>query len=190
MKALPRIRISPYTVVFALTVLILDRSFMSLVPLAAALCHELGHIAVIYAIGTNVNEVEITLFGAEIRSGISNSPPFCNIAVYAAGGAANLLSAWAVSASFDSVAAEFFVGCSVALALFNLLPIRTLDGGCIAEELLTLAFPRHGEGIFSVISAVTLALLWLFAVFLLLAAGGNISLLLFCVYMFYTLYFQ
>lgn len=190
MKRLPRIRISAYTAIFAVTLILLDRSFLSLVPIAAALCHELGHIAVIYAAGTDVNEIEITLFGAEIRSGIGSHSPFRSIAVYGAGGAANLLSAWVVSAFSDSIRAEFFVGCSVALALFNFLPIRTLDGGCIAEELLTLAFPWCGERIFSTVSTLTLVLLWLFSVFLLLVAGGNVSLLLFCVYMFYCLYFR
>lgn len=190
MKCLPRVRISAYTAVFVPALLLLDRSFMSFAPLVSALCHELGHIAVIYATGTDVNEVEITLFGAEIRSGMGGASPFCSIAVYAAGGIANLLSALAVSIISDSVWAEFFVGCSVALAIFNFLPIRTLDGGCIAEELLFLTFPQHGEVILSVLSGVTLAALWLFAVFLILVADGNISLLLFCVYMFYTLYFR
>ena len=190
MKILPRIRISVHTAVFVLTLLILDRSFMSFIPLAAALCHELGHIVLIYAIGTDVDNIEITLFGAEIRSGMGSSSHLCRIAVYAAGGMANLLSAWTVSVFSDSIPAEFFMGCSVALALFNFLPIRTLDGGCIAEELLSHAFPNRAEQIFSALSAVTLSVLWLFSVFLLLVAGGNISLLLFCAYMFYTLYFK
>ena len=190
MKILPRIRISAHTAVFALTLFLLDRSLMSIVPLAAALCHELGHIAVMYAAGTEVNEIEITLLGAEIRSGMGSLSPIRGIAVYAAGGMANLLSAWAVSLFPDTVWTEFFVGCSVVLAIFNFLPIRTLDGGCIAEELLTLALPKNGERFFSVLSAMTLALLWLIAVFLLLVADGNVSLLLFCVYMFYSLYFR
>ncbi len=190
MKRLPRIRISPYTVVFALALILLDRSFFSLIPLAAALCHELGHISVIYALGTDVGEVEITVFGAEIRSSMGNSSHYRNIAVYAAGGISNLLSALVVYSFSDSLWAEFFVGCSVALALFNFLPIHTLDGGCIAEELLSLSFPCHCEQISAVISTVSLATLWLFSVFLLLVACGNISLLLFCGYMFYSLYLR
>ncbi len=190
MTALPRIRISAHTLILVLALIFFDRSLTSLLPILAALCHEFGHIIVIYALGARVKEIEITIFGAEIRSSVMNLSTGGNIAVYSAGGIANLLSAYMVTLFFSSPAADIFAACSVALALLNFLPIRSLDGGCILGELLDSRFPHRGDAVFSVISSVTLMFLWIFSVFLLLNCGGNASLLLFCIYMFATLYFN
>lgn len=188
MRKFPRLRISPSSVIFLLTLFLFDGSGLSLIPPLAALCHELGHIAVIYALGQSVGEIELTLFGAEIRSALTSSAAK-NIAVFAAGGAANLLSALVVHLLSSSQGAALFVGCSVGLAILNFLPIRSLDGGAILYEVLCGLFQDRGERVFSVISAACLGILWLSAVFLVLRCSANLSLLLFCIYMFATLYF-
>ena len=185
MKAHTKIRIRPPTVLFFALLILLDRSALSLIPIAAALCHELGHIIVMRAVKMDVYEVEITMFGAEIRTPTYRGGEFARAAVYAAGGAANIISAaivWALGKG--SVYAEFFVACSLALAFVNLLPIRSLDGGCILASLLAHLAPYHEHSIVSAVSAVTLSLLWLAAVYILLVCEGNLSLLVFCMYLF------
>lgn len=185
MKKRAKIRIRPPTVLFFALLILLDRSALSLIPIAAALCHELGHVIVIQAVGMQVNEIEITMFGAEIRAPVYSGGGLACAAVYAAGGTANIISAiivWKVGAG--GAYAEFFVACSIALAFVNLLPIRSLDGGCILESLLGRFAPYRAQGIVNTVSAVTLALLWLVAVYVLLVCGGNLSLLVFCMYLF------
>lgn len=188
MKSLPRLRISPHTVIILIAFIIFDGSIISILPVIAALCHELGHIIVIYIVGAKIYDIEITLFGAEISSGNIGLSPMKNIAVYGAGGVANLFTAFWALTFFKSELALIFAVCSITLGILNFLPIRTLDGGCIVNEILTYCSPKYGDKIFSVISAIFLILLWFVSVFLLLVCGANASLLLFCVYMFANLY--
>ena len=190
MRQHPRIKIGLPTVVFIIALLILDKSLLSILTLAAALCHELGHIAVMLVSGMEVSEIEITVFGAEIRTPCANRTAFVNIAVFAAGALANILCAMAIFfIPAPSIEAVFFANASISLAIVNLLPIRTLDGGCILETLLIGISPKHTPMIVDIVSCVTLGILWLTAVYILLICGGNLSLMLFCMYLFVTLLF-
>lgn len=177
--------------VFVTLLILLDKSLLSLLALGAALTHELGHIITMLILGTRVSEIEITFFGAEIRTGAASQGTLKSIAIFASGAAANILSAVIVyalpSAPFEAL---FFAGASASLAAVNLLPIRTLDGGCILEAMLVPVMPKNAPLILDIISALTLGILWLTAVYLLLIANGNLSLMLFCMYLFVTLFWE
>lgn len=188
---MPRITVKPQTVIFILLLWLADRSAWTLIPLAAATVHELGHIIVMRILGCRVDEIEITVFGAEIRSPLERCHWGCAAAIYAAGGAANLMCTAAVlfmpSAS-DGL--RFFGACSAALATVNLLPIRFLDGGAIVMTVCERLIPTYADAVSSAVSAVTLFVLWLVSVYMLLLCGGNLSLFLFCAYLFVTLYLK
>ena len=190
MKSRVKVSITPPTVIFFALLISLDRTALSLVPFLAAICHELGHLAVMRTVKMDVREAKITLFGAEIRS-VGYKNELSRAAVYAAGGAANIISALIVLATgFDGAYAELFVTCSFALAFINLLPIRSLDGGCIIEALLSHFAPNRAHAAVTVVSAVSLGILWLVAVYILLVCGGNLSLLLFTECLFWELFLR
>lgn len=189
MNKLPRIIIRPTTLVLAGLLILLEGSLLAILPILAALCHELGHLAVMLALGVPVREIELTLFGAEIRTPPLGTGTAGTVAVYAAGAAANLLSAAVILLlPHRGFGAEFFAVCSLSLAALNLLPIRSLDGGCILEAALLRLAPTHTNAILDATSLVTLFMLWLAAVYIQLICGGNLSLMLFCMYLFVTLY--
>ena len=77
---------------------------------------------------------------------------------------------------------------SLALAVFNLLPIRHLDGGVLLTSLL---LPRlgvmRGEIFCEKISRIFTFLLWICAVSVQMRCGGNLSLLLISVYLLTTI---
>ena len=188
-KKLPRLIVRPATVILCVTLTALEGSVLALVPFLASLFHELGHLALMFVLGVRVDEVELTVFGAEIRTLPMTVGCAAQVAVYASGAVANLLSSAVVLAAFGrTFGARFFAACSVSLALLNLLPIRTLDGGCVLETLLSRLAPIHSDTVFAAISGITLFVLWLGAAYLLLVCGGNLSLMLFCAYLFITLY--
>ncbi len=191
MKKLPRFIVRPITVIFVGLLILLDGSVLAILPLLAALCHELGHLVVMLALGAPVREIELTLFGAEIRTTPLGTRTGGTIAVYGAGAAVNLLSAAVILLlPHRSFEAEFFAACSLSLAVLNLLPIRSLDGGCILEAALLQLTPTHTTAILDAVSFVTLILLWLAAVYILLICGGNLSLMLFCMYLFVMLFLR
>ena len=182
-RCLPRVRVGANTLLLLAFLAIFDRSLAVLVPLAAALLHELGHIAVMLSCGVAVRRIDIGLFGAEISGdSIEGARKVVRIAVYAAGAAANL----ATGLIAELLGFEFFADCSYALAAVNLLPIKTLDGGCIVSTLLCDL--THGRIIAELLSGLSLFLLWLAASYLLLLCGGNLSLLAFMIYLFVTIY--
>ena len=191
MKKLPRIKIGAPTLIFVILLLLLDKSLLSVLALAAALVHELGHLVTMMLLCAKVSEIEITFFGAEIHTHCVSQTPLKSIAIFASGAVANILSAVIVytlpNATFEVL---FFAGASISLAAVNLLPIRTLDGGCILEAALVPVIPQKAPLILDIISALTLGILWLTAVYLLLIANGNLSLMLFCIYLFVTLFFE
>lgn len=191
MKMFPKIKMRAPTAIFFVLLLVLDCSFLSFVPVLAAVCHEFGHLLVMLILGVPVREIEITLFGAEIRAGAVSVEAFGQICVYASGAAANLASGFCVWGLFGgALFADFFFICSLGLAIFNLIPIRTLDGGCILEVVCMRLFPSRTDIVLAAVSAVSLAILWLLAIYTLLIFDGNISLMLFCIYMFVSLYLR
>ena len=182
---LPRIAVAPNTLVLLLFIGLADRSLLLLIPAAAALCHETGHIIVMLALGIEVRRVEITLFGAEIRSLPYPKPGLVGqAAVYFGGAAANLLTGTLALLCRSG----FFAACSFALAAVNLLPIRTLDGGQILEVLLIRLCPGRADRIMDITSLIFIMLLWLASAYIILLCQGNLSLLLFSAYMFVTLF--
>ncbi len=190
MRRFPKVRVHAATVLLIACLVMLDGTFMALVPICAVLCHELGHIFVMRLLGVFVGEIEVTLFGAEIRSVPRMLNTAGEIAVYSAGAAANILTAGAVYFLFLGEWATLFVICSLSLAVFNLLPIKTLDGGCIFEAVCQRFASQLADKLSSAVSTATLLVLWLAAVYLLLLCGGNLSLMLFCIYMFVNLYLR
>ncbi len=186
----PKVRVHATTALLISCLVVLDGTFMALVPIGAALFHELGHIFVMKLLGVGAREIEVTLFGAEIRSVPRMLSTAGEVAVYSAGAAANIVTAGAVYFLFSGEWVTLFIICSLSLAVFNLLPIKTLDGGCLFEAVCRRVIPNVADRVTSAVSSATLLVLWLLAVYLLLICGGNVSLMLFCVYMFATLYLK
>lgn len=173
------------------------------IPLAAAAAHECGHLAALALCGRRVRSVTLTPLGAEIEAEGVEANPFARLAQNAAGILANLACAGAAAllARFTGVASgvpggpvipgiteiagvpglpgalTYFALCSLALAAFNALPVRTLDGGAIAADLLDLLLPPHlAFPLAGALSFAALMTLWAAAVWVLLGGGGNFTL--------------
>lgn len=176
-------RVSANTLLLIAFLAIFDRRFTLLVPLLAALLHELGHIAVMLCCKIGIRRINLSLFGAEISGAdVECAGRAAQIAVYAAGAAANLVCGFVA----ERFGFGFFADCSYALAAVNLLPIETLDGGCIVAAMFSDC--KYGHIIIRLLSGLSLFLLWLAASYLLLLYGGNLSLLMLIVYLFVTIY--
>lgn len=187
----PSVTVSPLAFVFA-GILFADGTFFALLTFAAAAVHELGHLAAAFFTRAPVKKIELLPLGAVITLGEPCSYA-AEIAVKLAGGAANLAAAalcafirGAVSPTGAAdVAAVYFIICCLALAGFNLLPIRTLDGGEAMYSLLCIRFgPDTAGGVMRVVSLCALLPLWTVSGWILFYTGYNLTLLLLCGWLF------
>lgn len=147
-----------------------DQNLLPLVVCAAA-AHELGHLAAITAVGGRVCCLRLTAAGAEIR--MAGVPGYGRELLCAlAGPLVSLLLA--VGAA--RIGALVFAGMNLALGVFNLLPLRMLDGGRALSCLTALLFgPQWAFCLGRGVDVVLAAALFLCGVPAFLH-GGNITL--------------
>lgn len=111
--------------------------------LFAAGIHELGHYAVLRLWGARVTALRLTMFGVAMETDCGRLSYGRELTVVLAGPAVNFLCAVLLAAIWRQDAAA---GAHLALGLFNLLPVRPLDGGRALWLALTWAFgPAVGE---------------------------------------------
>lgn len=104
--------------------------------LLAAACHELGHCATLRILGIPLRSLRLSALGAELAPA-RTLPYAVELPVALAGPCASLLCA-ALAAQWGRY---LFAGLSLALGVFNLLPILPLDGGRAVNSLCALLLP-------------------------------------------------
>lgn len=150
----------------------LDRSFITLSLLAVVALHEGVHLIALCLLGAKIRFAELRVYGIRLDCTLHSLTPGRQAAVYLSAPIFNLLLGGAV-ALFDPI--SMLGAMSVCIGLFNLLPVRPLDGGNALSLYWTPRFER--------------LLRWLFLLPLFGAAGclllwqGNISLLACVVYL-------
>ena len=126
-----KLQVHPSFYLFWFIFCLLDNEHILPVFLGAAVIHELGHAAAIYACGGCISGVSLSACGAVIRQGrFLSYGADCIISL--AGPAAGIAAAWLLCIWGFPVAA----GANSMLSLFNCLPVLPLDGGCALRSLL------------------------------------------------------
>ncbi len=118
--------------------LYLDKSGGAVYSLSAALFHECGHLAALLWLGEKPRRLLVSFFGMRLERAEKAALSYPQeAALYAAGPAANALLALALSLlSIRLPALRQGVHANLLLGLFNLLPLRPMDGGQIVYALL------------------------------------------------------
>lgn len=153
----------------------------ALLVLGAAAFHELGHILVLHLCGAQIRRLRISVLGAVLETG-GRMGYGQELAAALAGPLFNLLAA-AVLGGLGCMTAA---GANGVLCLFNLLPIRPLDGGRALYLLLAwMAGPQAAEwgsrwiGLAAALAAIS-GTVWLVgrtggSLWLMTAAGGLLA---------------
>lgn len=110
--------------------------------LSAAAAHELGHWLALRCLGGRVAALRLNVFGAVMELERAPLSYGGELAAVLAGPAVNLLCGWLLARAGWSTAA----GAHAVLGVFNLLPVRPLDGGRALELLVSWTWgPEAGE---------------------------------------------
>ena len=147
--------------------------------LAAVLIHELGHIAAARLFGIPLVSFGIKTVGLSLAFDFSEAGYLCEAAVHSGGAAAGIISAL-LAVCLPLSFAKIYAGASLALALVNLLPIRSFDGGAILAAVLSEFFlPDTVWRITKAVSSLTVLLLWTAVLWIEMRVTANPGLLAF-----------
>lgn len=129
-----RVVIRPSFVAFWTILCLVDTQGLLIYFIPAAIVHELGHVACLYALGGRAEELELNGAGAKIEMTLSGGYG-ADATTAAAGPTVNLLCAL-ICGGFGW---EMEAGANLLLGLFNLLPVLPLDGGRLLTALLGMS---------------------------------------------------
>ena len=165
--------------------LLLDREGRLILCFSAAVAHELGHLAFMLILGVRVKGISLRLFDAVIDA---ESPKSFSgeIWITIGGPLVNLL----LSAVFLPFGA--FFGCAnLAMGVFNLLPVVSLDGGRLLDLFLSKRFDdsvRYKILLFT--SFVFILPVMAAGIIMLFKSGYNYSLLVISLYLLAVLFLK
>lgn len=151
-------------------------------PFILVLCyaiHEAGHITVARLVGGKIKKFKLGPFHLSLSYDCRDLSYKREILVQLGGIIFNLLSVAVVSLfwGFGGGSVDFFIICSVSLALMNLYPASVLDGGGILKTmLLSVTDEMKAMRIFKAVSFVAVILMWMLAVYLQIVFCANLSL--------------
>lgn len=176
--------------------LLLSGAFYGIVPLFAALIHELGHIIAARLRGVRLGKMEIGVFGARIsiENGIYSYAD--EIIVCAAGPLVNFISADIAAilmrlGAIDGDILSVFIISSLCLGAVNLLPIRSFDGGRIICAIISrISTPTAADICVKILSFISLFSLWCVSLYLLLRTSASLSLFIFSVSLFANIFLE
>lgn len=156
------------------------------------LIHEAGHIFFAKLNRIEMNRIKFGSFKMRLFYDCSSSSYKAELWVCAGGIIFNLICfIFAIPFSNLNDATYFFSICNLSLALMNLYPASTLDGGRILKCILMLLLDvERAHKIFRIISFLFAFILWIFAVYLLLIFDSNASLFFISVFLLIELCFS
>ncbi len=181
-----KVVVQPTTFFFLLWMIASDRTGIGVLTLTAAVVHECGHLLAARLMKIPLRNLRMDLLGARLDvTGrvLSYGEEWL---LCAAGPVTSLLFS-VFGALFWNLTryAYLFSGASLLLGLFNLLPIRSFDGGRMLESTLLRFYSvqtvyRTMRGC----SFLFLFFIWMIAVYFLLLANDGLSLLFFSMSLF------
>ena len=136
-------------------VFILHKDGLLLFMLFAVLLHEAGHCVVLFLLGGKIEQITISVFGIKLQ--VKNNPILSygkEFLAIAAGPFVNIAAAFFFAYNHQFTEA----GVMLSFGVFNLLPVKSLDGGRLLHILfLQWTSVERADRIILFVSIATLA---------------------------------
>lgn len=177
--------------ILMLLALLIGSPSVSPPAIAAVVLHELGHIGMARLCHISLSELKLGIFGAGLTPTVIPSygkeillclgGPLVNVVTFPILFMAKLYHA--------SPFLELLATASLALGIFNLLPIEDFDGGRMLKALISLLLsPSFAERAVRFFSFCITAVLWSLSLYLLLRTSNSLSLFVFSLFLFIKLF--
>lgn len=163
--------------------LLYDKSGNASLSVAAAILHECGHLLTLCAMGDVPSKLCFGVFGMRIERAENVRLSYRKECFAAFAGPMMNLLLWGVFHICGSELGLRFSEINAALAFFNLLPIRPMDGGQMLYAVLcSVRSPMRAEKICKKIAVCGVIPLTAIALWSFVSKGWNFTLLLSAVY--------
>lgn len=175
------------------TMMSISSSPHPIILLLTYLIHESGHLFFAHINRIPMKKFRIGSFRLSLSYDCSGVSYKKELLVYMGGAIFNCVFAFAfmLVGMGENGAIRFFVLCNISLALMNLYPVSTLDGGGILKCAFMMIFGSDvAEKAARAVSFVATFILWLCAVYLQLVFNANVSLLFISIFLLIELCFS
>ena len=163
-----------YSVVIFVALMIIGNYENLLVPLALAIViHELGHVAAIILLGGTISSLTFNAGGLNISYN-SNSFTYMQDVICALFGPLFGIFAAVIASNLGY---KVFGGISLSISVFNLIPVRPLDGGRILWSIITAFDFCNAERIVCFIEVALITIFLIFSLYVVITTCGNLTLL-------------
>lgn len=180
------ISVSPSVLIMVLIYALSGKISSLIIPLSAAMIHELGHIAFAFWFSIPIKKLRLNLFGALIETDQLNCSYGKEAIMSLAGPISNVICATLVytltnrELFISSRAIQYFFVSSLSFAFINLLPINSFDGGrFLSCLLLPKLSPEAVDKSLIWLSVLFAFIMWCCSVYLILKTGSSLSLFVF-----------
>ena len=155
-----RFYISPFAPLPLACFLLFDMDRAVWASLLAAVLHEGGHLLALRMLGGKVAAFRLYPFGGEIVAGGKLFSYGESMVLSLSGILVNLLSFLLLMLPRTTPFLRSFALASLGLGMFNLLPLRQLDGGGALESFLSFfCMPQTAEKVLKVLSFLTVGMM-------------------------------
>ena len=160
-----------------------DKSGLFIIAFLTALIHELGHIITAGILRLSIKSISFLPCGIKmnLNKPLSLVKRSKKLILFASGSTVNVLCFILIFLFSKEINVAALV--HLVTAIFNLLPVGTLDGGRILKELLITENIEKGERICDFISLILAAVLFVFGAITLFKTKYNLSLIITSLYL-------
>lgn len=168
--------------------LVVDKSGISVIALLACFIHELGHIIMFLLVGYVPQKLSFELTGIRLTKPVQELSRGKELLVQFAGSFTNLAIFFILINTIDKISMlSIFAVTHLVLGLFNLLPIKSFDGGKILEIILSYFINQSTtQKICNISDFLCIFFLLTVCIFMIFTTKNSFTLLILTVYLLIT----
>ena len=166
-----------------------ERIYYPLSVICAVSLHEAGHLIASKLLNIPLSGTDFTPFGIRLSFDLSTESVIKEVLVYLSGSLVSIIAGTAVllTSSPHNKAVFSFALVSLTFGFVNLMPVKNLDGGCIAESILSaILSPDVGFRITKAVSDVFVFLFWFCTLYISLSDGINVLMIAMAGYLIFS----